>query len=103
MINRKSRVNTNRSRRSLFDTAKQRGEHAWVDRNDRSVAGSGLGQLEERAMETLVEDAVAVGVEPQHLHSVAPFAGEDEERSALRVQDETLLHDERQGVERPAH
>src|SRR5262245_43366222 len=46
---------------------------------------SSVGKLEERAVQPLVEDAVAVAIEPQHLQAVRAPVGEHEHRSALRI------------------
>ena len=58
---------------------------------------------EMRAVQALVEDAVAVVIEPQHFRAIAPFAREHEKRTALRIERQPLLDHERQGVERPPH
>ena len=42
-------------------------------------------KLEQRTMQSLVEDAVPIAIEPQHLQSVRPTIGEDEHRPTLGI------------------
>src|SRR4051794_25435417 len=87
-------VNENRSCSSLFDATKERRERACIDVHHRLIR-FGLREVEERGVQALVEDAVAVSIEPQDLDAVAALAREDEESAALRIERELLLHDER--------
>jgi len=46
--------------RSLCDAAQDHRERARIDRSERTVCGVGDGQLEERLVQSLVEQAVAI-------------------------------------------
>lgn len=85
--------------RSLRDAAKESGECARVELRERTLWITRVGQLEERRMQTLVEDAVAVVIEPEDLHAIPSLASEDKERAALRIERQRLAHDECECVE----
>src|SRR5438046_1082831 len=75
----------------FFHAAQDHSELACVDARERAIEICRLGQLEVGAVQTLVEDAEAVVIEPENLQTVAPLAREDEQRAALRVEVESLL------------
>src|SRR5262249_12049162 len=54
-------------------------------------------------VQTLVEDAVAVAIEPQDLEPIAAPAREHEHRAALGIERHALLDGKREGVKRAAH
>ncbi|HEY5286924.1 MAG TPA: hypothetical protein VIJ50_07450 [Solirubrobacteraceae bacterium] len=99
MIDARSTVNAKRESRSLCDAAKDRRERASIDRRQGPVRAGRLGQLEERAVQALVEQAVAVVVEPENLEAVASPAREHEERAALWIEREPLSNRQRERVE----
>src|SRR6185503_2392324 len=103
LIDRRSFVNTIRSTRSLFYAAKDPRERTRIDRSHGPVATGGFRQLEVRAVEPLVQDAVAVLIEPEDLQPIAALAREDEQGAALRIEGQPLLNRERQRVERAPH
>src|SRR5436305_618376 len=74
----RSRVTRELKSRSLCDAAKHRRERASVDRDEWTIAGGVVGQLEERPVKALVEEAVAVVIEPEDLDAIASLAREDE-------------------------
>src|SRR5262249_16389654 len=84
-------------------TAKDDRECARVDACNGPMRDRRLGQMEPRAMETFVEDAVAVSIKPENLEAVAAAVCEHEECPTLRILFEALLDLKRERVERPAH
>lgn len=89
--------------RSLCDAAYELSQQARVQRHHGTLRGARVGQDEARAMKALVEEAVAVVVEPQQLHPVAALAGEHEQSSALGVQRQPLSNSERETIKGAAH
>src|ERR1044071_9039772 len=87
----------------FFHAAQDHAELTSVDARERTIQVRRLGQLEVGAVQTLVEDAEAIVIEPDNLDPIAALAREDEERTALRIEVELLLDREREGIERPAH
>jgi hypothetical protein len=59
--------------------------------------------FEHAAVRTLVEEAVAVMVEPQHFQTGRAATGEHEERARLWVFAELVLHELRESIEPLAH
>jgi hypothetical protein len=103
MIDERSAVNADSIARSLWDAADDHRERTRVDRDERPVRRRRIRQLEERAVQPLVEDAVAVVIEPENLQAIAALAREDEERATLGIEREALAYDQRESVKRAAH
>ena len=70
----------------FFRAAQDHSELACVDARERAIQVRRFGQFEMSTVQTLVEDAEAVVIEPENLQPVAPLAREDEQR-ALQVPD----------------
>jgi len=72
-----------------------------IDAQRRSCSRSISGNSKPRAMESLVEQAVAVAVPPETLQAIRPLVHEAEQCTALRLLAEHLSSGKRQAVKRP--
>ena len=89
--------------RCLLDAGEQIRERLSVDLQRRSHL-RGLGRRDEqRPVQPLVEEAIAVAIPSQHLHPRRALADEDVQRPATRVLAQQFARYQRQPVERPPH